>query len=85
VRVPHEGKIWPAAANLGPNPTFGENARKVEIHLIGFQGDLYGRPLAVDFVERLRDRRPFKGIAELIEQLRRAVEQARRDASEEGM
>ena len=77
VRVPHEGTTWPAAANIGPNPTFGENARKVEIHLIGFQGDLYGRLLAVDFIERLRDTRPFPSKAELIEQLRRDIEQAR--------
>ncbi|MGH7168665.1 MAG: bifunctional riboflavin kinase/FAD synthetase [Gemmataceae bacterium] len=83
VRVPHEGKIWLGAANIGPNPTFGENARKVEIHLIGFQGDLYGQPLAVDFVERLRDTRSFKSVAELIEQLRRDIEQARRIAKDE--
>jgi riboflavin kinase / FMN adenylyltransferase len=82
VRVPHEGKIWPGAANIGPNPTFGENARKVEIHLIGFQGDLYGRPLAIDFVQRLRDTRPFKSVAELIEQLRHDIEEARRIATE---
>lgn len=82
-RVPLEGTIWPGAANIGPNPTFGENARKVEIHLIGFQGDLYGKPLAVDFLERLRDTLPFKDIAELVEQLRRDIEQARRIAGEE--
>ncbi len=46
---------WPGALNIGPNPTFGEHAHKVEVHLIGFQGDLYGRELSVDFVERLRD------------------------------
>ena len=68
--------MWPGAANVGPNPTFGENARKVEVHLIGFQGDLYGRPLAVDFIRRLRDTRPFKGADDLIRQLHRDVEQA---------
>lgn len=83
VRVPHEGTTWPAAANIGPNPTFGENARKVEVHLIGFQGDLYGRPLAVDFIERLRDTRPFPSMGELIEQLRRDIEQARRVAEKQ--
>src|SRR5262249_42326926 len=46
VRVPVAGAVWPGAANVGPNPTFGENARKVEVHLIGFSGDLYGQPLA---------------------------------------
>jgi riboflavin kinase/FMN adenylyltransferase len=83
VRVPHEGKKWPGAANIGPNPTFGESARKVEIHLIGFQGDLYGKPLAVDFLERLRDTLPFKNLIELVEQLRRDIDQARRIAGEE--
>lgn len=67
---------WPAAANVGPNPTFGEQARKLEVHLIGFQGDLYGRELTVEFLDRLRDTRPFAGRQELVEQLRRDVEQA---------
>jgi riboflavin kinase/FMN adenylyltransferase len=80
VRVPVGEDVWPGAANVGPNPTFGEQARKVEVHLIGFQGDLYGRPLAVDCVRRLRDTRPFAGVAELVEQLRRDVEQAREEA-----
>jgi riboflavin kinase / FMN adenylyltransferase len=83
VRIAHQGMKWPGAANLGPNPTFGENARKVEIHLIGFQGDLYGKPLAVDFIERMRDTRPFKEVADLIEQLRRDIDQARRIADDE--
>jgi riboflavin kinase/FMN adenylyltransferase len=68
---------YPGAANVGPNPTFGETTRKVEVHLIGFSGDLYDRTIAVDFVQRLRDTRPFGSPAELIEQLRRDVEQAR--------
>jgi riboflavin kinase / FMN adenylyltransferase len=69
--------MWPGAANVGPNPTFGENARKVEVHLIGFQGDLYGQALAVDFIRRLRDTRPFKGADDLVRQLRQDVAQAR--------
>jgi riboflavin kinase/FMN adenylyltransferase len=78
VRAFPEGASWPAAANVGPNPTFGEGARKIEVHLIGFVGDLYGRPLAVDFVQRLRDTRPFAGPAELVRQLRADVEAAAR-------
>jgi riboflavin kinase/FMN adenylyltransferase len=76
-RARHAEAVWPAAVNIGPNPTFGEDARKVEAHLIGFTGDLYGQPLAVDFVRRLRDTRPFGNAAELVEQLRRDVEAAR--------
>jgi riboflavin kinase/FMN adenylyltransferase len=82
VRVPVQGRLWPGAANVGPNPTFGEMARKVEVHLIGFQGDLYGQPLAVDFVDRLRDTRPFAHVEELLEQLRRDVAAAREIAGQ---
>lgn len=77
VRAAVEGQTWPAAANVGPNPTFGEDARKIEVHLIGFGADLYGRPLAVEFVAKLRDTRPFGGVNELTEQLRRDVDAAK--------
>jgi riboflavin kinase/FMN adenylyltransferase len=76
------GQSWPAAANIGPNPTFGEQERKVEVHLIGFTGDLYGRPLKVDFLDRLRDTRPFPGRAELVAQLEQDVQRARQIAGE---
>ncbi len=73
VRAIVNGSSHPAAANVGPNPTFGEATRKVEVHLIDFTGDLYGSQLAVEFVARLRDTRPFAGAAELVEQLHRDV------------
>jgi riboflavin kinase/FMN adenylyltransferase len=71
------GMVWPAAVNLGPNPTFGEHAVKVEVHLIGFDGQIYGQALEVDFIERLRDIQPFRGVEELVSQLRRDVARAR--------
>jgi riboflavin kinase/FMN adenylyltransferase len=74
------GTRWPAAVNIGPNPTFGEHALKVEAHLIGFADSLYGKPLEVDFLERLRDIRPFASVEELKDQLRRDVEAARKMA-----
>ena len=80
VRARIDGRNWPAAANIGPNPTFGENARKVEVHVIGFEGDLYGQELAVDFLDRLRDTRPFSGVPELVEQLTKDILEARRIA-----
>jgi riboflavin kinase/FMN adenylyltransferase len=78
VRATVDGVQYPSAANIGPNPTFGEDARKVEVHLIGFSGDLYGRPLAAEFVAKLRDTRPFAGVNELVEQVRRDVAEAKR-------
>ncbi len=77
VRVAHDGREWPGAANIGANPTFGEKARKIEVHIIGFEGDLYSRKLDVDFIDRLRDTRPFGGVDELVAQLKRDVEAAK--------
>ena len=78
------GQASPGAANVGPNPTFAEQQRRIEVHLIGFNGDLYGQALAVDFIAQLRDTRPFPSVAELVQQLHRDVEQARHHLTEEG-
>jgi riboflavin kinase/FMN adenylyltransferase len=78
VRATVDGAVWPAAANIGPNPTFGEDARKVEVHLIDFDGDVYGWSMEVAFVARLRDTRPFGGVGELVAQLKQDIEYARR-------
>jgi riboflavin kinase/FMN adenylyltransferase len=77
VRAWYDGVGWPAAANIGPNPTFGESVHKVEVHLIGFDGDLTGQTLAVDFVDRLRGTRGFAGVEALTEQLKKDVDGAR--------
>ena len=78
VRVLLEGTTWLGAANVGPNPTFGENERKVEVHLIGFKGDLYGQTLSVDFVRKIRDTKPFASVRELSAQIKRDIDAARK-------
>ena len=74
-----EGRPDPisAACNVGPNPTFGEQVRKVEAHLIDFQGDIYGKVVALDFLQQLRPTRRFSGLDDLLEQIRSDVQQAR--------
>ena len=64
-----EGRPWLAAINLGGNPTFGEDRLKVEVHLIGFHSSLYGKPLEVDFLTRLRDIHAFDSVEALKRQL----------------
>ncbi|APW60805.1 riboflavin biosynthesis protein RibF [Paludisphaera borealis] len=76
-----EPRSWPAACNIGPNPTFGEQVRKVEAHLIDFKGDLYGRTVELDFLEHLRPTRTFAGLDDLLGQIRLDVEAARRLAA----
>ncbi len=71
-----QGPAIPAACNIGPNPTFGEQIRKVEAHLIDFQGDLYGRTVELDILERLRPTRRFAGLDDLLGQIKLDVERA---------
>ena len=59
----------PAAVHVGPNVTFGETSVSVEAHLIGFTGDLYGKSLDVDFLDRVRDTRRFASVEDLKAQL----------------
>ena len=69
----------PAAVNVGIRPTF-ETGRGVliETYLIDCDEDLYGKTLRVAFVERLRGERRFPSVEELIAQMHRDVEDARR-------
>ncbi|MHB0955873.1 MAG: bifunctional riboflavin kinase/FMN adenylyltransferase [Pirellulaceae bacterium] len=75
-------KAYVAAIHLGPNPTFGEDQLKFEVHLVGFHQPLYGETLAVDFYDRLRDIRPFANVGELQQQLSRDVAAACRIAEQ---
>jgi riboflavin kinase/FMN adenylyltransferase len=67
----------PAAVSIGVRPTFeGDGDERVEAHLIGFDGDLYGRTLKLSFLQRLRDEVRFDSPEELVDQMHRDVEQA---------
>ncbi|WP_051037529.1 bifunctional riboflavin kinase/FAD synthetase [Nocardia otitidiscaviarum] len=66
-----------AAVSVGTNPTFDGRNRTVEPHVLDFDGDLYGKRVAVDFVEQLRGMRKFDSIDELVEAMGRDVKQAR--------
>jgi riboflavin kinase/FMN adenylyltransferase len=68
---------WPAAIHIGPSPTFGDAMVRVEVHLIGQSDPLYGQPLEVDFLHRLRDIRQFATSDELAAQLAKDVEQVK--------
>lgn len=64
--------VYPAALALGSSPTFlsAADSRRLEAHLLGFDGDLQGQELTVGFTRRLRDQRPFASREELIVQIR---------------
>lgn len=69
VRVWHQGCSYPGMANLGQRPTVGDVGRSLEVHLIGYHGDLYGQPLTVEFLNHLRPIVRFDSVAALAQQL----------------
>jgi len=69
---------YPGALHLGPRPTFRGSPPTIEVHLMDFDGDLYGEEVRVDFVQRLRGVRPFATASDLVDQMREDVALARR-------
>ena len=70
-RVAVDGRTYDAMSNLGCNPSVGGAERRLETHLLGFGGDLYGRRLRVELFERIRGERRFASVEELREQIAR--------------
>lgn len=71
-------ETYAACTNVGVAPTFGRGESRVEAHLLGLRGDLYGQKIEVSFVRRIRPEKRFSGVEELREQIARDVEEARR-------
>ena len=69
-----DGERWAGAMNIGSRPTVSGKGLLVEVHVIGFSGNLYGRKLRVEFHHRLRDEMRFPGIEALKKQIRADVE-----------
>lgn len=64
--------------NIGQRPTLNNGAeRSIEVHILDFEGDLYGKSLQLEFVERLRDEQPFESVDDLIAQLQADRERVR--------
>ena len=66
-----------AAISIGVNPHYGGDERRIEPHLLDFEGDLYGQRLVVELWLRLRDERAFDSEADLVAQIARDVEATR--------
>lgn len=75
--VPFGDAFCAAAIHIGPNPTFGDDSVKVEVHLIDWAGELYGAKLACFFLNRLRDVRKFDSRSELQTQIALDIEACR--------
>ena len=74
------GAVYRGAGNLGLKPTLeNEGERRIlEIHLLDFEGDLYGSDIVVHFAKHLRDEKKFDSLEELKKQIKKDVELCRR-------
>jgi riboflavin kinase/FMN adenylyltransferase len=72
-----DDKAHPAMTNIGFQPTFGGNKHLVEVYLMDYRGDLYGRELAVEIIERLRGEKKFETPEELKKQIAEDVKRGK--------
>ncbi len=70
-----EEQHYPAAISVGKNPTFPDEKRSIEAHLIGFDGNLYDQTLKLEFVQWLRESRKFSTETDLSKQISEDVKQ----------
>jgi riboflavin kinase / FMN adenylyltransferase len=77
VRARFDGKTIPGVASFGVRPTVDNGPPLLEVHLLDFSGDLYGRDMEVQFVQRIREERKFDSLDSLVDEMRRDIERAR--------
>jgi len=70
-------QLWPGIANVGCRPTVEGERERLEVHLLDFQGDLYGRHVKVDFLHYLRPEQRFASLAALQAQIQQDEQTAR--------
>ena len=72
-----DGRAFPAVASFGTRPTVDNGPPLLEVHLLDFDGDLYGREMEVEFIERIREERKFDSLPSLVAEMERDKERAR--------
>jgi len=76
VRAGLKRGVFGGALHIGPRPTFTGSPPTIELHLLDFDGDLYGEQIRVEFIRFLREVRPFASATALVDQLRADVDAA---------
>jgi len=69
--------VFGGAIHIGPRPTFRGSRPTIELHLLDFDGEIYGEEVRVEFIRHLREVRPFASASALVDQLKFDVEAAR--------
>jgi len=74
---------YPGVANMGVSTSFGDGRRMVETHIFGFDEDIHGCDLVIEFVSRLREMRDFEDLDDLRAQIETDSQAARRILSQQ--
>ncbi len=77
VRIYIDGDNYLGLANIGTKPTFQGKTRNVEVHLIDFDRNLYGKNIKVSFTKKIREEKQFKTPSDLIKQIEKDISQAK--------
>jgi len=77
VKVRLGEEYFDGVANLGENPTFPGATGGVEVHLLDFDQDIYGKPVRIYFIDRLREERAFNGPQQLVAAIHEDIDRAR--------
>ncbi len=76
-----DGKVWPAAVNIGVRPTFQSTdlTSHVEAHIVDYTHDIYNERLSLEFLSRLRGEHRFLSVDELINQIHKDINSTREE------
>ena len=69
------GDVHKSLTSIGMRPTFGGKSRTVETYILDFDGDLYGRDVSIEIIERLREEKKFDNIEDLKKQIARDIDE----------
>jgi len=72
-----DDKVYQALTNIGVRPTFDNGNRSVEVFLLDYEGNLYGKEMKIELVERLREEKKFASVEELVQQITHDIEQGK--------
>jgi riboflavin kinase/FMN adenylyltransferase len=77
VTIELNGRLRQGVANIGYSPTFDDHVFTVEVHILDFNTDIYGKKIKVNFLQRIRDEIKFDSIEALARQIHKDIEVAR--------
>ncbi len=81
-KVNVNGDIYYGVANIGIKPTFKCKSKNIEVHLLDFYQNLYGKQIKINYTRRLRGEKRFASPSDLVQQIHRDIHEARKEWSE---